>query len=421
MVWTPYKGYGSLADEIILYLREMKVINAHIYAPYYVASIGAHIANMGNIINEEDMEYFNNRKGTLFYTVGGRPIDIRTHLLFVAPPGCGKSMMLNYFMDDKIGFLQHTPIPFKSLTRTTEAGLIGSGKDTGGNVMKGDVEVFKNAIFGIHEASSFFMKGPEYDMLMKNTLLQILDNGNVYKKLSSVAHEYKTYATFWMNTQPTRLDLSHGLGRRVLVLQFNPTEKELNTIRRMQKVGIGVSPNFDRIKLIREMLTEIWNEFNVKEVRFTDKMLDFIDKDEFTHTDVELVNKLAIGWNIMVNYEPGDDVLEVNLIHGIKDMIINALNWKYSSIIDGLNKDLVNILDNEKKYSTTQIKTLCVKKLGLTYRQSTEVINDALKNGILVAERIKTKGRPTVIYKLAPPLVIAEQLTKEIKLDTKGE
>lgn len=419
MSWIPYKGYGSIADEIVLYLRDMHVVKAEAFTPYFVASIGAHIAHLGNTIRPVDIEYFDGREHELFCTKGGRPFDLRTHLLFVAPPGWGKSMHLTYFLDDLIGFLSDTKIPTRRYVKISEAGLIGSGKDSKGRVMHGDAELYKNGIFGIDEASSLFMHRSDYDIDLRNTLLQILDNGHVTKKLSNVEHDYMTYITLWMATQPLRLDLSHGLGRRVLVLRNSPTREDERELKSNQKLAQNQKPNFEVITNIREMVDDLWDGFNVKELIFSDELEDFKDKCDITHIDAEWVDRLAIGWNVMVHYESGDETLNVDMVHGLDELITNAINWKYGTIIDGIKGDLVKILEPKRYYSKTELKQEAVKRLNLTYDQAGDAIKEVINNKILETKREKTKGRPRTLYRLSPEKEILSRMAQ--KLNKKGE
>src|SRR5436309_386404 len=95
------------------YLKKIGVLHYERYAPFFLASIGAHVANLKNKTG-----------GSPFYAVAGKIEDLRLHLFFITPPGFGKSYYDLLFWDSKNGIA--SSIPNWHLDKITEAGLVGS-------------------------------------------------------------------------------------------------------------------------------------------------------------------------------------------------------------------------------------------------------------------------------------------------------
>jgi len=586
--WKPLGYWGSLSDDVILYLQSKKVMFAETYAPYYLASIGAHIANLGANVRPEDKMKFGGREGTYFYSKSGKPCDIRLHVCMLGPPGSGKclftntpiptkdgwktmeqlmvgdvvidsegkftsiiatspimfdhkcyeiefsdgskiiadaehqwitttertttthkkyynlqkqptgincnenytenkkdlcfnrqypqtiktteeikntitlnhfitkkdtifyitkitevpsvpvkcitvdspthcylagktmipthnSFYLSHFTDPIIGFIANTHMPIRKYTDLTTAGLVGSavavGKKGQGMNIPGDAEIFKTGVFGFDELSGILSTREDYNVNMVNTVLQLLDEGQISKRTLYGDFSFRTYATVWGGTQPLRLNLSHGLARRFLILRFSPTPEDEKKLMDVQQDGLGIKHSTDEIDQIRKQINDIWEGFAVKECVFERHLHEFKRSLGISHIDSEWIDRLAIGWNVVTNYEAGDKELLVALHHHLEEMITNALNWRYSAIIDGSKADVVKLVNPDKEYTTTDLKRMCCKNLGISYKDMSAIINEMIDDGVF--ESIKTKTKKTS-FKLVNATLLKELVQDEV-------
>ena len=416
--WKPFYNWGSLADNVVLYLQSRKIEFAEVYAPYYLASIGSHIANLGSNCLPEDKMKFGGRVGNQAYSKLGKPCDLRLHIVFLAPPGGGKSLFLSLFTDGMIGFLANTHIPVRRYASISTAGLIGSavsgGKKGEGVNIPGEAEIFKTGIFGFDELSSVLMHREDYNIEMINTILQLLDEGNITKRTLYGDFNYKTYVTLWGGTQPLRLNLSHGLARRFLVLRFSPNSIDEKRLSEVQWEGLGVKHSITEISLIRKEINDIWEGYAVEDIAFDPKIKELKDKLGIIHIDSEWIDRLCIGWNVVTNYEPEETQLFVGLEPVLEQMIINALNWRYSAVIDGAKADIIRSLDPNMSYSATEIKRLCCKNLGISYKDISILLEEMVRDGVFeVGSKFSATNRRTT-YKLVNAKLLKELIKDEV-------
>ncbi len=88
-----------------LILEELKYRNVMYYdrfGPFYIVSIGAHLFNLANKGEWEYPEVGDHPppiKGSKVLTYESEVVDSRVHIMFVAPPGFGKTYFIEKFME----------------------------------------------------------------------------------------------------------------------------------------------------------------------------------------------------------------------------------------------------------------------------------------------------------------------------------
>ncbi|GAH74472.1 unnamed protein product, partial [marine sediment metagenome] len=115
----------------------------------------------------------------------------------------------------------------------TGAGFVGTTKFKDGEKVKelGLAEERPAAIIGIEEFSAVTnMFKATHSGELDTALLGALDSGYCYKRLASGPIKYQTFVTLQTGVQPARFNLSSGLGRRLLFIEFIPTRKDWNTL-----------------------------------------------------------------------------------------------------------------------------------------------------------------------------------------------
>src|SRR3990167_4342883 len=280
---TPF----ALADELLRYVRGQGVKKADTYIPYYLASLGAHIANLRNRgVSSATQDGWNK---PILLRFGTLP-DLRAHLLFVAPPGWGKTLLPRLFMDARSGLLPNTSdfmsggemnsLLSQMVTWMTEAGLVGTFGQTLNRQsveMTGDSAELSNSLYSCDEMSSFLMERSDYNITLLNSLLQILDEGTLYKRPSTGAISFMTRMTWWGGTQPLRVNLEHGLARRFVIIRLSPTKEDVLEYYQAHENSYFIEPRQDELEGIRHLTSELYTAVRFTRVMFTSRFLEWRD------------------------------------------------------------------------------------------------------------------------------------------------
>jgi len=204
------------------YIKSCSILFAERFAPYFLCSIGAHALNLAN------------RRKKFFFEFRKLP-DLRLHIIWVAPSGFSKSLLLKAFAFGDTSLLGNSAIPITFEGYTTEPGWVGTikmGKE--GEILEspGLAKVFATGIVAIEEfyAIAKAMQ-QEHSAGLESAILASLDGGEVRKRLAAGPISYHTDVTLWAGIQHVRFDLSAGLGRRLFFLLWNPTSSEISSIK----------------------------------------------------------------------------------------------------------------------------------------------------------------------------------------------
>jgi len=281
----------SLYDLILAELEERKCAHVYKYPPYFVCSLGVHLFNLRNQENPVLFE-------------AGRVMDTRLHIMFVSPPGFSKTFWLEQFLRGVQAILTDTVVDTGFEGAMTEAGFVGTFRSTNGQIVfvPGLAETKKNAIVGIEEFAvlTALMQQAQYGSLLDTALLSALDSGYCYKRLATGKISYKTNLTLWTGTQPARFDLSSGLGRRFLFLQFIPKKADFWLLKRARREAKGMRYNPVRLQKIREMIKKKVEEISkIESVKFNPRLYQLFDNYNVVHYEEPLYEKMFLGYCLM--------------------------------------------------------------------------------------------------------------------------
>jgi len=275
---------------ILAELVERKCAYVHKYAPYYIISIGCHLFNIMN------------RKEHV-WVQSGFPIDTRLHIMLVAPPGFSKSFWIEQFLRPPAGIVCGSGIPVDFEAAMTEAGFVGTIKYVNGEVVRqpGVAEEYKDAIIGIEEFAALTeMMQQQYSRQLDTALLLALDKGSVCKRLAAGEIKYTTNVTLFTGTQPARFNLTQGLGRRILFLQFIPTLEDFKRLKKARRQAMGRYYNPLRMETIRKGLRELPAKLKrIESVELSDDFNKFIDRYGSKHFEDMLYERIGLGYWIM--------------------------------------------------------------------------------------------------------------------------
>lgn len=385
--------FRSLSDKVIDYMEGREVIGVKEWIPYFLSSVGSHVANLHN---KGYTEF-----GHTFWAMGGRIVDCRLHLLVVAPPGYSKSYFITEFMDKGIG-LMFGAIESVFVGRVTEKGLVG-GYDGSGKWVSGYADSNPNSIIGAEEFASVLKAGKQdHSLTLEEQLLFILDQGRVNYKIGNFPpKEYTTYVTLWAGTQSERIGvtgagLPSGLQRRVAFLNINPNEKDIDNYKDSYDKGQGIRPDYKKIEEIRKEFKMIDAEFRATDVVFDEDYRKWRQALPIPHHELIIADRIAVGWTIVNKYK-GLDELQ---IYNEKEMcrLIDRSVRMRNEVLGGTTRSQIKRLMESRDWGLTELKTKLVH-LGVTYKVSGDELDKLVGEGILVYKKKKSpKSRKPITY-----------------------
>ena len=186
----------------------------------------------------------------------------------------------------------------------TGAGFVGTVKFGGQGDMvreQGLAEQHANAIIGVEEFAAITnMFKTTHSGDLDTALLQALDSGYVYKRLAAGSIKFRTYITLWSGCQPARFDLSSGMGRRFLFIEFIPTKKDFRILTKARRASKGKQYSSARIGAIRESINDLSSVLmKTNAVSIDDRFYDLMDKHEVVHYEEVLYERLLLGLAVM--------------------------------------------------------------------------------------------------------------------------
>lgn len=394
----------GLSADVLTLLRLKGVRKADTYAPFFLASIGSHIVNLRNRGDAAAQDDSDNAH-PLMMRHGLAP-DLRSHLLMVAPPGWGKTFYIRQFTDARFGVLP-PDIPHLNATWVTEAGLVGSWgqKKEGESVrVEGDGEIYASGIYACDELSSLLESGPEFNTYLRNVLLQILDDGHVYKRMLGGEIDTWNRITFWGGTQPMRVSLEHGLARRVVIMRLSPTADDVAEFRDERAEGDDpdrVLAYADSLRGIRDKVRHLLTmrfdgiafHADYGEWRASLVGRDITDTQYVTHQDMLWIDRLAVGWAAVNSRLDSEGALIVRADDAFRDMVRRALQWRFSVLVKGVAADVVRLMEDGRAYTQTQLLALFNRE-GIGSVEALKTVKDMLAANALSQARGQFQVNP---------------------------
>ena len=166
------------------------------------------------------------------------------------------------------------------------------------------------------------------------------------KGLAGTPIKFFTHHTLWAATQPgKRFDVSSGLGRRLNFVQYLPTKEEQEEYKDAQEKGYGREANPDIIANIRGYLYKVWKQKYVQDIVFSDSYLEKRKiwlKTAIRHTDIKLIDNVAMGYNFITTFKEMEPILEVKVDKRLSELIERLLkDRKVISTEGGTEMDLM--------------------------------------------------------------------------------
>lgn len=363
----------DLYKEVILELEKRKVADARNIGPFYISSMATHMLNIANQTKR-------------IYTEGGLPSNLRQHILYVAPPGFGKSYYVKQFLEHEdysvLKGVQSFPAFFEG--SMTEAGLVGSIDPASPGQPPRKMYGLAggegaNAIVGMEEFAAITnAMVQEYNVNLDTALLTLLDSGIVNKRLRNGDLKYTSNMTWWAGTQPARFDLSSGLARRFIFVVKYPKWNDFMEMKSRRRAAKGVKRTTQNTKNLHDLLDQRFSLIrnNVSGITFHEDFYQLMDKKKIIHYEEALYERLAIGYwlmkedslngNLEVRIDPELERI-INLEHAhrkdIKQGAIQSMVWEIVKDLPEIGKK--ELLDK-------------LLDLSLDYEESRSIINNLI-------------------------------------------
>lgn len=369
-----------LVDSVMSYFDECEIALANKFVPYYCSSIACHLLNLENQRREFAIEQ-------------GRVAQFRMHMFFTAPPGFSKSMMLQMFLRGRHSVLGTTGVETGFEGFLSEAGYTGTIKNVEGEIQTvyGAAHEHRKGILGIDE---FAVLGnvmqTDYGKSLDTALLTSLDSGMLEKRLANGKISYTTQLTLWSGSQPTRFDLSSGLGRRLFFIFFVPTQEEEQLIRQARRRK-GIKPTDKTLAKINDSILNIKGNLSIVEnIEYGDTLYDFLDEQDVPHYEELPYERMAVGHHI-ATHESLDSTITVELDDELERLMKQEVMWR-NQIKKGPEISQVEVILGDRGIMRFDDLIKKLMDFGLTYEQSSNVIRHMSAHGIVTISREKTPG-----------------------------
>lgn len=373
-------GLMNLYDLVLQELSERECAYVFTYPPFYIASVGGHIFNLAN-------------KARRIYYVSGGIFDTRLHPFLVAPPGFSKSFWLDHFLDDDCGLIAKTKILTGFEGYMTEAAWVGQVRWQNGEPVKtfGAAYEYQNGIVGCEEFSALTeaMK-TTHSRQLDVSLLTSLDKGRVRKRVGPGSIKYETRVTLWAGTQTARLDLSSGMGRRLLTMTFFPTEKDKKILRDSYIKGQNIRYNPVRTDMIRRQIDEkIAQVHKIETLSFDPELFKWCRENKIIHYEIPLYQRLLLGYTVM-KLDEVPRRMRVKLSGESKRILELEKRWRMQIKRGGpISQVLMLIKEAGGEISLNVLRDKCVD-FAMDWRQSSELVQQMARSKIV---RVTTDGK----------------------------
>lgn len=378
----------NIYDDAINELRRRGVMDAEIFAPYFIISYACHAFNL---VNERSLAASNGIRA--IYMISGQLPNLRNHLLFMAPPGTGKTFIMKQFINKFFGLFKHTPHQIHQEGSITEAGLIGTIKveaDGSTTTLPGAAHDHQYSVFVIDEFMAIMnaMKSG-FNAQLEAQLLTALDSGDVSKRLAHGAIDYHTAFTMWCGIQPIKASLEGGLGRRFCYLLNIPSidDQDRYAEAAMTSDNIEVDPEW--IKGYRRRI-ELWNASLdlIERIEFHPEFYDFLRQViKCKGFEVDIYRRLALGYHLS-KYGASEQVC-VRLDETIRNILIQQAEWRYRITQGPRVQQIIHVIRNdgyqmEHGFGMTKAEIIARGgDLQLSAQMANDIIKEAASHGFV--------------------------------------
>jgi len=367
-------------DTTLKYFKENKVVLADRFAPFYVCSTTMHLLNLANYERE-------------FYYEQGKVANLRLHVMFCAPPGFMKTLMMERLLDPSIGVIGPSSVETGMEGHMTEAAFVGTYRLEQGQPteVQGAAYEHRRGIVGVDEFQSLAnaMK-QEHSLNLDNAMLTALDSGYVLKKVSLGKVNYRTNMTLWAGSQPTRFDLASGLARRFCFVFFIPTPKEEKMIRVARREGKNIRPNYNTLGLLQQQVETITNNLKLlQELEFTDSLNNALDEINVPHYEEILFEKMAIGYNVAT--KKVGRTLKVTVDDRLMSLFKQEKIYR-NKIKKGADvSEVLDVINNMNLAKLSDVKDK-LTDFGLSYNKTAEILQNLQRQGHIDIKTMDSHG-----------------------------
>jgi len=376
-------------DETLAYAKDCQILFHDVHLPYYLSSVGAHIANLRN-------------RSRQFFGRTGEFADLRLHTLIIAPPGFSKSFLQNFLFNPRSGVIAEPCLPSKDISFTTEAALVGSFDENGDEVEGSAKEKWNGFLYTDELSSVLNQTQTTHSKNMLDALLRILDRGQVSKPMKQGSIKYETCCTAVFGTQQERLDVRSGLDRRLFILDCTPNSHDRDLYFDAFVAGTGVAPDMERVTALRDATSILFRDFDIDKMVIDPALYRFCKKLGMAHTDLIMFERLAVGYSVFNSWDYGIPVLKVVLDSQLEGMIERAWKWRKAFREEGLQ--IIKLID-ERDWGTTELKNFLVRPpFSIRWEESGNRIDRLLRREFLSSCRKTLTGakKPTTFLARGP-------------------
>ncbi len=404
-----------LWDETLDYFERLGIYHVRDIIPYYLCSIGCHVANLANKKHD--------RPGhRVFYTRAGTVPDLRLHLYLVGPPGFSKSFFANLFFaggmkpdpKDRTTTGIATTFPNYELGNITSVApivgsLVNAGLNDEGELQfverKGFAKEFPEHMFWAEEFGSIRdQMRSQMGIGLLDVFLKLLDEGKAERNMLGGRIEVVSYSTYLLGTQTERVDLPSGMARRGMFVDLTPTGEDIRKYNEAWENTENVKPEWDTINALRVQYKRLFDNFHVKgTLQFTDRYIKYrrgLGNKGIIHTDKEILNRLAIGYSVMTNYDHNNGELVVDLTPELKSLIENAILMKFDVLgQEGYQQivELVREAGDEGRELYSLMRQLV--SLHMSYKNARKRLKELVTMGVFTQKRIEKAGSKKPVIK----------------------
>lgn len=357
---------ASIWDAAMDELDERGVYKYEVYSPFYILSYATHVFNLYN------------QQSKIYWETGRLP-NMRSHILFVAPPGWMKSFYMGVMGSNEYSIFNNTGVKIGTEQYMTEAGFVGTVQNLGGAPVPvdGAAKTYSDGIMVIDEFSAITKAlQTQHSNQLDNQLLSALDHGHVTKRLGMGKIEFDTRLTLWAGVQPARFDLTSGMGRRLMYLVFIPSKLDNDALMEAQHRGRNSAPNIPKMEALWDSIRNFKDDVEkIQYVDFDDSVLKEYKKLGLYSFEGSYFDRLLIGYQLAM-YGPEKNMSISMKDKTLRDLINRQKQWR-TDIMNGI--DHVQVMRIIELNGNTMTKTELVEEAamyGLNAMQVFEMLED---------------------------------------------